>query len=58
MDDTFRHQEFVQRTEEPTIDLMEGVDSATLARLMAEVRNGGDMQPTAYNRMHNRHNRS
>lgn len=33
------------------------LDSAVLARLMEEVRNGTDRQPAAYNRMHNRHNR-
>jgi hypothetical protein len=35
------------------------IDSVTLARLIEEVRNSGTyQQPTAYNRMHNRHNRS
>ncbi len=34
------------------------VDSVALARLMEEVRNADDLQPTSYNRMHNRHNRS
>ncbi len=29
-----------------------------LAMLMEEVRNADDLQPTSYNRMHNRHNRS
>ncbi|MDB5580826.1 MAG: hypothetical protein JWR80_6002 [Bradyrhizobium sp.] len=33
------------------------LDSVVLARLMDEVRNDTDRQPTAYNRMHNRHNR-
>lgn len=33
------------------------ISSAALARLMEEVRNNADSQPTAYNRMHNRHNR-
>jgi hypothetical protein len=33
------------------------VDSATLARLLDEVRNGTNFAPHAYNRMHNRHNR-
>lgn len=32
--------------------------SAVLARLIAEVRNEGAEVPNAYNRMHNRHNRS
>ena len=37
----------------------EVIDSATLARLLEEVRNAdGPQQPAAYNRMHNRHNRS
>lgn len=57
MDDTFRHQDSDHRASEAG-DVTETFDSATLARLMAEVRNGGDTQPTAYNRMHNRHNRS
>lgn len=35
-----------------------GIDSVTLARLLEEVRNADDLQPTSYNRMHNRHNRS
>lgn len=34
-----------------------GMDSAALARLMEEVRNAVTGAPTAYNRMHNRHNR-
>lgn len=33
------------------------VDSATLSRLLAEVRNEDAFEPNAYNRMHNRHNR-
>ncbi|MDR6790400.1 hypothetical protein J2Y58_003780 [Sphingomonas sp. BE138] len=33
------------------------LDSVALSRLMDEVRNNTDRQPTAYNRMHNRHNR-
>jgi len=33
------------------------VDSVTLARLLAEVRNEETFEPGAYNRMHNRHNR-
>ena len=33
------------------------LDSAALARLMEEVRNGAVSAPSAYNRMHNRHNR-
>ncbi|WP_373369230.1 YhhA family cyclophane-containing RiPP [Sphingomonas folli] len=33
------------------------VDSAVLSRLIEEVRNGATGAPTAYNRMHNRHNR-
>ena len=33
------------------------LESAVLARLMDEVRNNSDRQPSAYNRMHNRHNR-
>jgi hypothetical protein len=34
-----------------------GMDSAVLARLIEEVRNDVTGAPTAYNRMHNRHNR-
>ena len=33
------------------------LDSVALARLMEEVRNSTESQPTCYNRMHNRHNR-
>ncbi|MGP7795516.1 YhhA family cyclophane-containing RiPP [Sphingomonas sp. CLY1604] len=33
------------------------LDSAALARLIAEVRNDAVSAPTAYNRTHNRHNR-
>lgn len=35
-----------------------GVDSPTLARLIEEVRNEEANTANAYNRMHNRHNRS
>lgn len=34
------------------------IDSVTLARLLNEVRNGTSFAPGAYNRVHNRHNRS
>ncbi len=33
------------------------LDSVTLARLLAEVRNQNPFDAGAYNRMHNRHNR-
>ena len=33
------------------------LDSVTLARLLAEVRNQNRVEAGAYNRMHNRHNR-
>lgn len=33
------------------------LDSAALARLIDEVRNDTVSAPSAYNRMHNRHNR-
>ncbi|WP_165191640.1 YhhA family cyclophane-containing RiPP [Caulobacter soli] len=33
------------------------LDSAALQRLMQEVRNNAVSTPSAYNRMHNRHNR-
>ena len=45
-----------------TIELPESnIDEAlspTLARLIEEVRNEEDLTAQAYNRMHNRHNRS
>lgn len=34
------------------------VSSPTLARLIEEVRNDEEFREQAYNRMHNRHNRS
>jgi hypothetical protein len=34
-----------------------GLDSVAIARLMEEVRNDTDRQPSIYNRVHNRHNR-
>ena len=34
------------------------VDSVTLNRLLAEVRNEEALEPAAYNRTHNRHNRT
>jgi hypothetical protein len=46
----------------PTVELpspdVDGVLSPTLARLIEEVRNEEDLTAHAYNRMHNRHNRS
>lgn len=39
----------------PTASLK--LDSVVLARLSDEVRNGAISSPSAYNRMHNRHNR-
>ena len=33
------------------------LDSVALARIMEEVRNNVNRQPTAYDRVHNRHNR-
>lgn len=33
------------------------LDSVALARILEEVRNDAVSAPTAYNRMHNRHNR-
>ena len=41
----------------PNPDIDEGI-SPTLARLIEEVRNEEDLTTQAYNRMHNRHNRS
>lgn len=37
---------------------MKEISSPTLARLIEEVRNEEDLSAQAYNRMHNRHNRS
>lgn len=46
--------EFVEQSlDETDINL----DSVTLARLVAEVRNNENFEPGAYNRQHNRHNR-
>jgi hypothetical protein len=51
-----RHNpEPMQRTRDEYAEAI--VDSATLARLLEEVRNGTEFQPHSYNRMHNRHNR-
>ena len=41
----------------PSPDLNE-TSSPTIARLIEEVRNEEDLTVQAYNRMHNRHNRS
>jgi len=43
--------------EKPIVESHPEVDSVTLARLLAEVRNEEAFEPGAYNRMHNRHNR-
>ena len=54
------HQE-AQRTEteqEPTKLNVKEIPSPTLARLIEEVRLEKVEGPHAYNRMHNRHNRS
>ncbi|WP_162560416.1 YhhA family cyclophane-containing RiPP [Methylobacterium durans] len=48
--------EVVEAREERHEDEVE-LDSVTLARLLAEVRNEDAFEPGAYNRMHNRHNR-
>ena len=47
----------VATTEKPADAHSLKLDSAALARLMEEVRNDAVSAPTAYNRMHNRHNR-
>jgi hypothetical protein len=44
-------------TEDARRDDVVEVDNVTLARLIAEVRNGDTFEPGAYNRQHNRHNR-
>ena len=41
----------------PDADI-DDVSSPTLARLIEEVRNEEEFTPNAYNRLHNRHNRS
>ena len=48
----------VETDVEATPAATESLGSVALARLIAEVRNSDAVQPTAYNRMHNRHNRS
>lgn len=47
----------VRESDEAAAALPLQLDSVALARLMEEVRNDSVSQPTAYNRMHNRHNR-
>ncbi|WP_158817394.1 YhhA family cyclophane-containing RiPP [Methylocapsa sp. S129] len=54
------HSELLASTPVTTDDVRRDeveVDSVTLARLLAEVRNGDAFAPGAYNRQHNRHNR-
>ena len=47
------------KTEKPRADLdVKSVPSPVLTRLIEEVRNERTESPNAYNRMHNRHNRS
>jgi hypothetical protein len=54
----------LQSTESQTLTIelpdsaVEEVSSPTLARLIEEVRNEEELMANAYNRMHNRHNRS
>ncbi|MET0623749.1 MAG: YhhA family cyclophane-containing RiPP [Pyrinomonadaceae bacterium] len=52
----------VEETPEPAAELQEidvsELSSPTLARLIEEVRNEEAHNAHAYNRMHNRHNRS
>lgn len=50
---------YVKQTPTGTAAAMPRVllDSVAISRLMDEVRNGQDRQSSAYNRMHNRHNR-
>lgn len=43
--------------EEATATRSLTLESAALARLIEEVRNNAVSSPSAYNRMHNRHNR-
>lgn len=50
------HETPIQRADEAPPTAV-ALDSVALARLMDEVRNGTDAQVSAYNRMHNRHNR-
>lgn len=58
MDDTLSSGERKDALEASERELVDSIDSATLTRLLGEVRNGKSVLPTAYNRMHNRHNRS
>ncbi len=44
-------------TKPETTDVAVKLDSPVLKRLLDEVRNETVSAPTAYNRMHNRHNR-
>lgn len=54
----------IQSTESQTLTVelsepdIHEVSSPTLARLIEEVRNEEELTAHAYNRMHNRHNRS
>ena len=54
----------IQSTESQTLTVelpdsdIDEVSSPTLARLIEEVRNEEELTAHAYNRMHNRHNRS
>lgn len=57
MEDAVRTEQGELIEREQPIEPVE-IDSVTLARLLEEVRNGDAPQPTAYNRLHNRHNRS
>ena len=53
-------QEDAGRDREETVERERdavALDSVTLARLLAEVRNEDMFEAHAYNRMHNRHNR-
>jgi hypothetical protein len=47
-----------ERTEDLEVLDLTDVPSPVLARLIEEVRNEKDQTVNAYNRMHNRHNRS
>jgi hypothetical protein len=48
----------VPAPEQESTNTVSAAHSAVLARLIEEVRNENAQSPHAYNRMHNRHNRS
>ena len=51
------YREVLPEKEGMAVESEMSLDSVTLTRLLAEVRNEEAFEPGAYNRMHNRHNR-